>query len=286
LDLLAAHGIAVSASIVLASPVETRENLLTTLRGIYRNIAENKLGDVAWGALRPYPGTQVWEDAKQMGLVRDDMDWKRFEDWANFELYLGRNIPKAEFHDILTEWWLKNTLLRKATPSATANVFISNTTALSSAIVKYRELIAARVQKTGKRDLGDDLVLNFASPKFTRGWSDEGNGWGWVCKEAEVCVDGSVGDYMFVDFFVPDLLATISMLPMEIRVAVDGKTVVCKKVSSPGRFTERIPLGRSKSDRRNVFSLTISADKHFIPKKLGVNEDGRSLSLMAKVAAA
>ena len=66
--------------------------------------------------LSPIPGTELWEYAKEKGLVSDDMDWDRLNqdprrkafDWENM-IYLNEDtMPKEEFkknvYEIMTEF--------------------------------------------------------------------------------------------------------------------------------------------------------------------------------------
>jgi radical SAM superfamily enzyme YgiQ (UPF0313 family) len=68
---LADAGIEPVASFIIGSPNETREEMLQTLDFIKKS----RLSYFQIGELVPYPGTKVWEEAKVMGLVSDDMDW-------------------------------------------------------------------------------------------------------------------------------------------------------------------------------------------------------------------
>jgi len=49
IDLLTKHGLEVSPAIIFGAPVETREDMLLTLRALYHNISEGKISDAAWG---------------------------------------------------------------------------------------------------------------------------------------------------------------------------------------------------------------------------------------------
>lgn len=79
------HGIKFSASFIIGSPRETREDILQTLSFI----KENRLSNFDIYVLTPLPGTPVWEDARTRGLVSEEMDWDRLN--VNF----GVNHKKA-----------------------------------------------------------------------------------------------------------------------------------------------------------------------------------------------
>jgi radical SAM superfamily enzyme YgiQ (UPF0313 family) len=67
------YGIAANASFIIGSPDETKEEILDT----YNFIKTSGLDFVDVFVLTPFPGTPVWEYAKSIGVVQDDMDWDR-----------------------------------------------------------------------------------------------------------------------------------------------------------------------------------------------------------------
>jgi anaerobic magnesium-protoporphyrin IX monomethyl ester cyclase len=67
------YGIAANASFVIGSPQETKEEILKT----YFFIKNNPLSLFDAYILTPYPGTHIWNWAKDKGIVSDDMDWAR-----------------------------------------------------------------------------------------------------------------------------------------------------------------------------------------------------------------
>jgi radical SAM superfamily enzyme YgiQ (UPF0313 family) len=68
-------GLRVGGSFIIGSPGETRDDVMQT----YEFIRKSGIigGDVY--VLIPYPGTEVWEYAKQRGLVSDRMDWSTLQ---------------------------------------------------------------------------------------------------------------------------------------------------------------------------------------------------------------
>jgi len=122
IDLLNNYGIPVSCCFIFGAPVETREDLITTLSGIYNNLRLNKIENVYWGLLKPYPGTEIWNWAEKNGIVTGDTNWDRylqknydrslfFRD--NDEFCLLGAISKREFLDTLDEWFKKFSELKK-----------------------------------------------------------------------------------------------------------------------------------------------------------------------------
>ena len=67
------HGIAANASFVIGSPDETENDMLDTFRFIKRT----PLSLFDTYVITPYPGTELWEEARTRGLVSDTMDWSR-----------------------------------------------------------------------------------------------------------------------------------------------------------------------------------------------------------------
>ena len=74
-DLLSEAGIGISATFVIGAPDETREEILDTLTFI----RQNPLSEARTYLLTPLPGTPIWDEAQDRGLVSDDMDWDRLD---------------------------------------------------------------------------------------------------------------------------------------------------------------------------------------------------------------
>jgi len=92
------HGIHPHASFILGERRETLEQMEET----YEFIRRNPLSLVNIYVLTPLPGTPVWQDARERGLVSDDMDWDRlnisFElDWKNVIL-VSEAVSRRELH--------------------------------------------------------------------------------------------------------------------------------------------------------------------------------------------
>ncbi len=57
--------------------METGDDLKETHDFIFDHYNQGKLDMVAIYTLTPFPGTKVWEYAREKGLVSEDMDWSR-----------------------------------------------------------------------------------------------------------------------------------------------------------------------------------------------------------------
>jgi radical SAM superfamily enzyme YgiQ (UPF0313 family) len=68
------YGFTVDASFIIGSPDETEEEMMQTLRFI-KSLRLNKFGHYI---ATPYPGTRLWELARDQGVVSPDMDWSQF----------------------------------------------------------------------------------------------------------------------------------------------------------------------------------------------------------------
>jgi len=65
------YGIEPSASFIIGSPDETREEIMQT----FKFIKDSKLRGFGIYVLTPLPGTPIWEYAKDRGMVSEKMDW-------------------------------------------------------------------------------------------------------------------------------------------------------------------------------------------------------------------
>lgn len=65
------YGVEPSASFIIGSPEETREEIMQT----FRFIKDSKLRGFGIYVLTPFPGTPIWEYAKEKGWVSEKMDW-------------------------------------------------------------------------------------------------------------------------------------------------------------------------------------------------------------------
>jgi radical SAM superfamily enzyme YgiQ (UPF0313 family) len=75
INYLKKYNLQVSASFIIGSPNETREQILETLNFIKKS----KLDLFEINVLLPLPGTPIWEYALQKGLVSVNMDWSKLD---------------------------------------------------------------------------------------------------------------------------------------------------------------------------------------------------------------
>ncbi len=75
IGILDAHGIVTTAGIIIGAPDETEEEIRATLAWLQRS----RLDFMEVLLLTPLPGTAVWEDALERGIVSWDMDFRRLD---------------------------------------------------------------------------------------------------------------------------------------------------------------------------------------------------------------
>ncbi|MFH1062518.1 MAG: radical SAM protein [Candidatus Omnitrophota bacterium] len=73
INIFADAKINIQATFIIGSPEETEDEILQTLQFI----KDSKLTNFEVYLLSPFPGTPVWETAKSMGLVSNQMDWAK-----------------------------------------------------------------------------------------------------------------------------------------------------------------------------------------------------------------
>jgi magnesium-protoporphyrin IX monomethyl ester (oxidative) cyclase len=73
IELLKKYKINIHGYFMIGAPYETKEDMLLTLKFI----KENPITSMNLCVVTPYPGTELWEFAKERKLVNDDMDWSK-----------------------------------------------------------------------------------------------------------------------------------------------------------------------------------------------------------------
>ena len=93
INILKKRGLTVSATFIIGSPTETREEIMQTYKFIQRTNLDG--GDTY--VLVPYPGTKVWEYGEKKGMLND------FMAWADFEIYFEDNQNRVFLSDLSRE---------------------------------------------------------------------------------------------------------------------------------------------------------------------------------------
>ncbi len=96
-------------SILLGHPLETEADLRSTYDFISSNVS--KLLQVEFNVAIPWPGTDLWYQAKKLGIVRDTMDFSPLVESAHFPNYstqghpfLNRNMTETQFMEIISDF--------------------------------------------------------------------------------------------------------------------------------------------------------------------------------------
>ena len=97
LDLAHGHGMICSPSFIKGSPGETGDDLLATYDFVLRGIRERKIDYFEVHCLTPFPGTAVWDLARERGVVSQEMDFDELRvPWER--QYLNEAMPKTSFY--------------------------------------------------------------------------------------------------------------------------------------------------------------------------------------------
>ncbi|MBI2264492.1 MAG: B12-binding domain-containing radical SAM protein [Armatimonadetes bacterium] len=103
IDLCDRLGMKITPFFIIGYPGETREDLDLTYEFIERN-AEKFNGIEIYPAVA-LPGTPLWQEVEERGLVSKDMDWERLKigsDWLDSNRYIYLNeecMPRSEFFE-------------------------------------------------------------------------------------------------------------------------------------------------------------------------------------------
>lgn len=107
---LAKNGITPNAAFVIGSPTETREEIMTT----YNFIKSVPLRNFNVYIMTPFPGTPVWHEAVEKGLISEDFDNWPVLDAVHFTrhykeaIIVSQNLSRKELHKVYKAFqWLR-----------------------------------------------------------------------------------------------------------------------------------------------------------------------------------
>jgi radical SAM superfamily enzyme YgiQ (UPF0313 family) len=96
INLIKDAGIQANGFFVMGAPDETKNEIMET----YKFIKASRIDFFDMYVLQPLPGTRLWDEAKEMGLVSNDMDWTRincnFQDNMEKALLISRKLTRKE----------------------------------------------------------------------------------------------------------------------------------------------------------------------------------------------
>ena len=289
IDLLSRAGIRVNPSIIFGAPIETREDMLTTLRAIYRNCAAGKLSSPAWTLLRPYPGTVIWDYAEQRGLVSRDMDWSLFTNWGTYDMYLCEQVEKEEFRDLIHEWQTKISLLKfDSIQTMGGNFIFDQRREFYDNTLPAKEVVEKRQTAGQEAELGDDLILaTSADPDsaaiLISGWHEkEEDGTRWMKPQARVLLRAGGHTRLQLRAYIPpQVFAKSYGGSITIALQAEG-TVLLQEMCELNDFPDgSIALECDIPDNKDILLLRLSTDKSFSPAQVDqTSPDIRELALV------
>ncbi|MFW8601262.1 B12-binding domain-containing radical SAM protein [Desulfobacterota bacterium M19] len=287
-ELLSKYGIHVNPSMIFGAPIETKEDMLVTLRAIYYNFKKGFISSMAWGVLRPYPGTVIWEVAERQGLVSNDMDWSRFTDWNTYQLYMCEHVTSDEFDELIGEWMTKFSLLNfYRLENVMGNIIYHDRDILFKQVIKYTGFIKKRVEYADIYETGDNLFTNIQIAEDERqillsGWYEgEKGGTRWIAgKTTGIFKSGLQGELYFKAYIPPLILKETYHGEITIKF-FDGNILL---------YSEHVTIANTPDGTisitfnvppNGVLLLRIEMDKRFIPAlSLQDSHDSRELSMI------
>lgn len=90
------HGVYWSAYFMMGLPSETEDDILASVK----LMKEIKPDYCTISIFTPYPGTVIYDELKEKGMVSEDMDWSRFSH-ASPHNYFAPQIPRQRFEELL-----------------------------------------------------------------------------------------------------------------------------------------------------------------------------------------
>ena len=97
IKLLKKRGISIQGLFMIGSPHETKEDMMKTLDFI----KNNPIDMMELGITTPYPGTELWEYAKEKGFVSENMDWSKLDvqpiNGGKDNVLLDEEVSREEF---------------------------------------------------------------------------------------------------------------------------------------------------------------------------------------------
>ncbi len=143
MDMVKGSDLSAGASLIIGSPCETNEDVQSTMDFVVRN--KGVIERVSCGMLVPLPGTKVWRDAEERGLVSETMDWSRISFYTPPEKYAEQYakfpvMAQEMSREDLFAWFMK------------FNEFSEQFNVLGES--RYWEMVARRLheRETSKRD--------------------------------------------------------------------------------------------------------------------------------------
>ncbi|MBS3159322.1 B12-binding domain-containing radical SAM protein [Candidatus Woesearchaeota archaeon] len=98
------HGFKTSAAIIFGSPYEKIEDLKETIK-LIEFLYKNGVHDISPFVLTPFPGTKMWELAKERKKVSNNLNWDLLDLYSSNNAYnpllLDEDVDKKEFRKLI-----------------------------------------------------------------------------------------------------------------------------------------------------------------------------------------
>ncbi len=287
ISLLSKYDIHVNPSMIFGAPIETKEDMLTTLRKIYNNFKNETISSLAWGVLRPYPGTAVWDHAEKQGIVSNNMDWSKFTDWGTYQLYMCEHVSPNEFDELINEWITKFSLLNfHRLEKVKGNVIYHDREILLKQTIKYAKLMKKRDASKAYMEIGDNLFQDVQISEDEKQvllsgyYETEEDGNRWITKRATgIFKTGKMGNLSFEAYINPKILTNVYSKEIKIQFLNENELIYSQDVTI-ANSPNGIISGTFDVPNNSVLLLTIKIDKQFIPSRIyPESSDNRKLSL-------
>ncbi len=288
IELLSKYGIHVNPSMIFGAPIETKEDMLITLRAIYHNFEKGFISSLAWGVLRPYPGTAIWEVAERQGIVSNDMDWSKFTDWSTYQLYMCENVTPDGFDELIGEWMTKFSLLNfYRLEKVMGNVVYHDRDILLKQTIKHTTLIKKRIEQKNIYEAGDNLFTNIQIAEGDKqillsGWYEiEKDGTRWIAgRAAGIFKSGRQGQLYLKAYIPPAILKETYHGEVTIKF-FDGSVLLYSEHITIADDRNGTILITFKVPSNEILLLKIETDKQFVPAlSLQDSRDNRELSII------
>jgi radical SAM superfamily enzyme YgiQ (UPF0313 family)/SAM-dependent methyltransferase len=283
MEILKRHGIKLNVTVIFNAPEERREDLLASWKALFAAIREGKINKMAWGLLRPYPGSDYWDAACARGIVGDEMDWNVFKNWHDKRFHMNDHMSFEEVQDLCDEWQTKCYVANLGCLDGTP--LYPNKTALFEARRERLEAICKRVEKDDsdlfvEREYRQYLAQQATRPRLAlgEGWEGPCGGTRWARREATFELTGVIpdeADLLNVNFYVPDLrYYSEGRLTVTAELGPARSTVT---VARSGLQTVSVQLDRA---RGAPLAGRLVCSDDFRPSRVSNSSDSRPLSMV------
>ncbi len=282
IDILHENGIKTNVTMIFDAPEEKREDMIISWKAIFNNLYSGKLNNVAWGFLRPYPGSEYWNLALEKGIVNIDMDWGLFKEWYHEIFHMNENMTRREVDILIEEWETKCYLLNlhfRETPMPEYinrnTIFIKKESLIKSICAKEDKdetdiFVAKEYEKFLFKNKNKALILG-------EGWEPLDENSRWIRNSATFSLKSSIqkkANLLNLMFYIQDINFYKNnnlTVTLELNNNKQSTTVLNK-----GEYTLTVPIPPSFQ----YISGKITCNNSFCPAEVSDSKDTRNLSIL------